>query len=87
MCSVRNSKCFIRCCCNISKRSNGLKLFVPVTNEHLKESSTVKVKDVITVKYSGVNVHNKLIQPYFFRKRDDFVWKDFVNQGVQQIVQ
>ena len=44
----------------------------------MKEAQKLKENEVITVKYSGVNVYNKLIQPVFMRIRNDVSWSDIV---------
>ena len=64
-------------------RLDGQVLFVAVNGENLDQVKKLKENVVITVKYSGVNVYNKLIQPVFFRTRNssaDMSWTDLVKQ-------
>ena len=56
-------------------------MFVAIKGaENAEEAQKVKENAVITVKYSGTNVYNKLIQPEFMRKRNDVSWSDIVEQ-------
>ena len=64
---------------------DGQNVFVNITEENSEETKVLKTKDVITVKYSGINIYNKLIQPNFFRVRSDFNWKDIVEQFNNEI--
>ena len=62
-------------------------MFVNVNNENLEISKKIKENTVITVKYSGVNVFNKLIHPVFYRSRnssEDVSWTDLVDQNQSQ---
>ena len=49
--------------------------------ENLEEAQKLKENSVITVKYSGVNVYNKLIQPIYMRVRNDVSWSDVVEHS------
>ena len=53
-------------------------MFVDVPEKHFNEVKKLKEGDVVTVKYSGRNVYNKLIQPEFMRERLDMKWDDLV---------
>ncbi len=49
---------------------NGDSIFVALT-ENLEEAKNVKPGDVVTVKYNGVNIYEKLQQPMFYRVRQE----------------
>ena len=54
-----------------------------ILQTNLKEAQKVKENEVITVQYTGTNVHNKLIFPTFMRSRNnrtDLSWKELVDQ-------
>jgi hypothetical protein len=53
-------------------RMNGDNVFVGIT-ENLQEAKKLKRGDIVTVKYSGVNIYDKLMQPTFYRLREDDV--------------
>ena len=62
---------------------DGQSIFVGIHGENIEQAKNLKVNTVITVKYSGVNVYNKLIQPVFFRTRNsasDMNWNELVYQ-------
>ena len=62
---------------------DGQQLFVSVDGENLDKTKKMKENTVITVKYSGMNIYNKMIQPVFFRTRNssaDMTWSDLVKQ-------
>ena len=62
---------------------DGQTLFVSVNTEDLEKIKKMKENTVITVKYSGMNIYNKMIQPVFFRTRNssaDMTWSDLVKQ-------
>lgn len=40
----------------------------------MEEAKMSKENTVITVKYSGVNIHGKLIKPIYFRRKLDCNW-------------
>ena len=68
---------------------DGQVIFVAVHGENIDQSQKLKENTVITVKYSGINVYNKLIQPVFFRTRNssaDMSWSDLVKQYKLTIV-
>ena len=46
----------------------------------MENARKIRKNNVITVKYGGVNVYNKLIQPVFLRARPDVSWSDIVNK-------
>ena len=55
-------------------------VFVNLTSENMEDAKKLKEGSVITVKYSGSNIHNKLIRPVFYRSRIDMTWKELVDQ-------
>ena len=47
------------------------------------EAKKIKEKSIVTVKYEGVNINNKLIKPTFYRSRNnkaDMSWSELVLQ-------
>jgi hypothetical protein len=56
---------------------NGKNLFVNVT-ENSEDAKKVKAGAVITVKYTGTNMHGTLMYPQFYRERTDVIWNDII---------
>ena len=59
---------------------DGQVVFVTINKieTNIEEVINIKTNSVITVKYGGTNVYNKLIQPVFMRCRADLNWSEFV---------
>ena len=60
----------------IFNRLDGQTVFVNIKDTESNEIKKVDKDTIITVKYSGVNVNNKLITPEYFRIRPDVKWRE-----------
>jgi hypothetical protein len=70
--SLENNKCS-----KLFLRMNGKNLFVGL-NDNYAEAKRVKEGAVISVKYSGTNIHGTLQFPKFYRERQDVKWNDLI---------
>ena len=61
-------------------RTDGQVIFVAINRSlnNVEEIQKIKENTVITVRYSGINDNNKLLQPVYLRKRIDTTWSDIV---------
>ena len=62
---------------------DGQQLFVNISTFTVETAKKIKEGDVITVKYDGTNVYNKLIKPEFLRKRTDMKWNELIKQKIK----
>lgn len=62
-------------------RFDGQKVFVGIPSELHNSAKQCKLGTIITVKYSGKNLYNKIIQPQFYRIRNTETWEFLVQQN------